>query len=147
MARVLHKTADPVDYRISANTSDFPTVDWFINPDISAVAGVPKKHWARPLTDPVTEMSAGDKAVVDAALDTARKDDIADEFDAIDTVMRAFGEVVVDEFNTHAARINAILDAIDGASDFSEVKTAIAAISDINDRTLAQLKTAVRSKL
>lgn len=77
MANVLHKTAVPVDYRESVNTPDFPEVDWFINPDISAVENVDKKYWARPLTDPVTEMTQAEKDVIDAseaaqAVDDAR---------------------------------------------------------------------------
>jgi hypothetical protein len=67
MAHVLHKTADPVDYRVSVNTPDFPPADWFINPDVSAVVAVPTKYWARPLSDPVTEMSQSEKDAVDAA--------------------------------------------------------------------------------
>lgn len=71
MASVLHKTADPVDYRESIHTPDFPSAEWFINPDISAVVSVPHKHWARPLTDPVTEMNQAEKDAVDAAEQTA----------------------------------------------------------------------------
>lgn len=67
MANVLNKTADPVDYRTSVNTPDYPTADWFIDPDVSAVAAVPTKYWARPLTDPVTEMTQPEKDAVDAA--------------------------------------------------------------------------------
>lgn len=68
MADVLHKTADPVDYRLSVNTPDFDPAEWFINPDVSAVSAVPKKYWARPLTDPVTEMTQPEKDAVDAAI-------------------------------------------------------------------------------
>lgn len=67
MANVLHKTADPVDYRTSVNTPDFPTQDWFINPNVSSVAGVPTKYWKRPLSDPVLEMSQAAKDAVNAA--------------------------------------------------------------------------------
>jgi hypothetical protein len=71
MASVLHKTADPTDYRTSVHTPDFPSATWFINPDVSAVESVPTKYWARPLTDPVTEMTQGEKDAVDAAIDAA----------------------------------------------------------------------------
>ena len=67
MANVLHKTADPTDYRLSVNTPNFPSDTWFISPDVSAVAAVEQKYWARPLTDPVTEMDQPAKDAVDAA--------------------------------------------------------------------------------
>lgn len=67
MANVLHKTADPADYRQSVDTSQFPPADWLINPDVSQVIGVPSKYWARPLTDPVTEMDQAAKDAVDIA--------------------------------------------------------------------------------
>lgn len=70
MAAVLHKTNRPTDYRPIANTPDFPTADWFINPDISAVAGVDQKYWN--LDNPTTEMDAAAKAVVDAAQQAAQ---------------------------------------------------------------------------
>ena len=72
MANVLNKTADPADYRTSVNDPEYPTVDWFHNPDLSAVVGVPRQYWARPLTDPVTEMTQGEKDAVDAADAAAR---------------------------------------------------------------------------
>jgi hypothetical protein len=70
-ANVLHRTADPVVYRRSVNEPDFPTSNWFHDPDISAVQSVPRKYWRRPLTNPVTEMTGPEKAVVDAQLSLA----------------------------------------------------------------------------
>ena len=66
MADVLHKTADPIDYRKSQHEPDFPTVDWFHDPDVSAVSAVPTKYW-RVGTNPVQEMNQAEKDAVDAA--------------------------------------------------------------------------------
>jgi len=52
------------EYRRRANTPDFPVADWIINPDMSAVEGVPKRYWVIS-GDSVMEMSAPAKAVVD----------------------------------------------------------------------------------
>ena len=62
MANVLHRTT--FEYKLSVNTPDFPIGTWVINPDLSPVSGVPKKYWK--LTgDILSEMSAGEKSVVD----------------------------------------------------------------------------------
>lgn len=123
-----------------------PEANYIEEPDLSAVTGFDKKHWT--ITgDVVSLMSQAERDAVDEAEETARLDAIADEIDAIQTYSRAFAEVVLDEFNSHALKINAILDAIDSSNNLSEVKTAIEAISDYPQRTLAQLKTALRGKL
>lgn len=115
-------------------------------PDMSAVVGQPSKYWVV-TGDLVSLMSLAEQTAVDDVEIEARKDAVADQFDAIETVIRAFGEVVLDEFNGHADKINAILDAIDGASSLADVKGAVAAIPDSPQRTLPQLKTSVRGKL
>lgn len=44
MSNVLNKTTTPADYRLSVNTPDYDPAEWFIDPDVSAVAGVPMKY-------------------------------------------------------------------------------------------------------
>jgi len=43
MANVLNRTT--LRYLRSVNTPDYPTSDWIINPDISAVDGVLPQYW------------------------------------------------------------------------------------------------------
>ena len=62
-------------------------------------------------------------------------------------LFRATVGIILDEFNLHAAKINAILTAIDNASTLAQVKTNIAAIADYPARTQAQLITAVENKI
>ena len=92
MANVLNKTTKV--YLQSVNTPEYPETDWIINPDLSAVVGIPSCYWrivervvvdepARDETDPdtlevthipavehveydIVEMSAEEKAEVDA---------------------------------------------------------------------------------
>lgn len=54
---------------------------------------------------------------------------------------------IVDELNRHSDKTNAILDAIDGASNLSGLKTAIGTINNLPQRTGAQLRTAAETKL
>jgi hypothetical protein len=62
-------------------------------------------------------------------------------------ITRAALMVCLDEFNLHALKINAILDAIDGATSLAALKTAIATIADYPQRTKAQLINAVKSHI
>jgi hypothetical protein len=43
VASVLNRTTK--EFRPRANTPDFPSAQWIINPDLSAVAGFPAKYW------------------------------------------------------------------------------------------------------
>ncbi len=120
MANVLNRTTK--EFRRSVNTPNFPVADWIINPDISAVHGQPTKYWE--ITgDTVSLADAPTRAAIDAAAENAIKDGIADELDRTRTIMRAFAEVVLDEIN------------------------ALRGQHALAPRTLAQLKTSVRSKL
>ena len=62
MSTVLNRTTKRLIQ--SANTPDYPTADWIINPDLSAVAGVNSKYW-KISGDVVSEMSAGEKTTED----------------------------------------------------------------------------------
>lgn len=62
-------------------------------------------------------------------------------------LFRAVIGIVLDEFNLHAAKINAILTAIDNGTTLAQVKTNIAAIADHPTRTQQQLITAIENKL
>ena len=99
-----------------------PEANYVMDPDESAIAGWPSKYWI--LTgDIFTLMDQAARDAVDAAEDIARLDNIADELDQTQSIMKAFAEVVLDEINIlrgeHA----------------------------LTPRTLAQLKAAVRGKL
>lgn len=144
MANVLNRST--LEYRQSVNTPDYTDPPWLFNPDMSPVAGVPHKYWK--LTgDTLSEMSSGEKAAVDAAQLTAVRDAAAAQLDQQEDILRAFMLLVLDEFNAHTAKINAILTAVDNAATLAALKTAVAAIADQPTRTEAQLKAAIKAKL
>ena len=119
MASVLNRTTKA--FRSSANTPDFPVADWIINPDMSAVTGFGSQYWI--ITgDVVTLMDQAARDAVDLVASDAQKDTEAERLQ-VSGFDRAFAEVVLDEVN--------ILRAEAG----------------LGARTLAQLKTALRSKL
>ena len=121
MANVLNRTTK--EYRVSANTPDFPVADWIINPDVSAVAGFATQYWI--ITgDVVTLMTPAERDAVDAANLAAGRDEVSDQLDELEDVLRAFALTVLDEFNV--LRVNE---------------------HGLAPRTIAQLKNAVRNKL
>lgn len=144
MATVLNRTTKALI--VSANTADYPLIDWIINPDLSAVAGFAAKYWTIS-GDTVSLLDQAGRAAVDAAILSAERDAVAAAMDALEDYSRAFALVVLDEINLHATRITDILNAVDNASNLATLKSAVALIPDVPQRTIAQLKTALRNKL
>lgn len=95
----------------------------------------------------VEEMTGPEKAAVDAALLQAQLDDVVTVLDRQNDILRALVKLLVAEFNAHAAKTNAILDAIDAAGSLAALKTAVAGIQNHPTRTLAQLRSAIRAEL
>ena len=122
MANFLHRATKQYLQSADPNGLPEPLANYIEEPDLSAVAGQPTKYWT--ITgDVITLMNNGQRNAVDAALDTARLDSIADELDQTQTILKAFAEVMLDQLNTLRAE------------------------HGLNAATLAQLKTAVRNKL
>jgi len=147
MADVINRAT--LEFLRSVNTPDFPEPTWKASPDMSQVAGVPPRYWKWDVAnDRPAGMSQAEKDAADAAdLETA-KDLALKPLDANGVALwRAFALLVLDELNTHAATVTALLDAIDNASNLSSLKTAVAAITDLPQRTEAQLKAAIRGKM
>lgn len=99
------------------------------------------------VTDHIEEMSQPEKNAVDAALLGSLRDAAIQQLDQIEDVIRAFMLVVLDQVNEHSGRIVGILDAIDQGANLTAIKTAIAAIQNIPQRTVAQMRSAIRAKL
>lgn len=79
MATVLNRTTKVL--LTSVNTPDFDVVDWIINPNLAAVAGVPVIYW-KIAGDNVSEMSQPEKDAVDAADLPAYKQEVIAAIDA-----------------------------------------------------------------
>ena len=149
MASAIHRTT--LEYRESVNTPEFPEPTWKHNPDMSGVAGVPHQYWKVPgdwnVTAGPVEMTAGEKTAVDLAALTAQRDAAVAQLQHTEDVLRAFMLMVLDELNLHATKMNAILDAIDGSTNYATLKSRVAAVADYPQRTESQLRTTIRDKL
>jgi hypothetical protein len=149
VANVLHKTRSPADYRESVNTPDFPVLDWFLNPDISAVSSLARKYW-RPGTNPVEPMDATEQATVDAneaaavrATAKAAADAAVNGNDGYN--LRAIAKMAIDEVNDLRRWIAAFKAQVALATNMANFQSRVAALPDMPDRTLAQAKTAYKN--
>jgi hypothetical protein len=97
------------------------------------------------------QLAAVTQAQVDAARLTrqrnAAKDALASNEQQSNALIRAVVLLMLDEFNAHSAKTNAILDAIDGATSLANLKTAVSAIANLPIRTNQQLRIAIENKL
>ena len=98
--------------------------NWIHAPDLSAVAGFRNIYWI--ITgDVVSLMPQAERDAVDAAALETQRDSVAAELDEIESVLRAFMKIVVNEINIVRAALKPSLPA----------------------RTFAQLKAALRAGL
>lgn len=144
MAAVLHRVTK--QYLPSANTPDYPTQDWIINPNLSAVIGFDSRYW-KINGDTVSLMTQGERDAVDAAALVAARDSIAAQFQQQENAMRAFMLLVLDEFNAHTSAVNGIGQAIVNGASLAAIKAAIQALTPLSQRTEQQLRNAIRNKL
>lgn len=120
MASVLNRTTK--QFIQSANTPDFPTADWIINPDLTAVAGAPIKYWIidPPASDTIRLATAGEQLIIDNDIasdkEQSEKDNAKSE---TDRRLLGFMQVMVDEINI--LRLNA---GIPPARDLDDYKNA-----------------------
>lgn len=152
MATVVKKT-NPMNFRVSANTPDFPPADWLIDPSgfPTLYGTVPPKYWK--LTaggDDIEEMTAGEKVAVDAAESTsaiasakASADAAIDGLDGYQ--LRAVAKLMIDEINVLRTWLRDFQSVIAAANNLSDVKTGVASLSGVPDRNLAQAKAAYKT--
>jgi len=79
--------------------------------------------------------------------DALARDSVMNSFDSSYAVERAILGLIVDEFNLHSTRLASILDVAAQATSLADFKTRMATVQAIPQRTLAQLRTAVRNAL
>ena len=146
MPKWIHRVDKRVLNSVASADLPEPQANYIEEPDLSAVLGQPVRYWE--ITGDVVSLAdAPTRAAIDAALLVTQRDALANDIDRAESFLRGFALVLLDELNAHSAKTNAILDAIDNASNLSGLKSAVGAISDLPIRTPAQLKTAVRSRL
>lgn len=157
---VVYDPNDPVvpnrvtAYAASANTPEYDSEpNKLVNPDLSALSGVIVKFWKRVgLT--VVEMSQAEKDAIAAAEATAQVAAVRTgaklfivNFHADSLFQRAVASVILDELNILRGWTRDLQAGIAGASSLAQVKTAVASLPSLTDRTLAQVKSAINSRI
>lgn len=90
----------------SANTPDFPSQDWLINPDLSGVSGLPTKYW-KIVGDSVQAMSQPERDAADAAEFFASEaaDRVNEKQRFNEKALRAIVLLLIDEINLLRAQL------------------------------------------
>ncbi len=127
--------------------------DVVIDPDISQVASLALKYW-KLSGGIVVAMTAQEQAAVDAAitaqaLSDERSGALADFASTDDegAILRAMGAVLMDEVNTIREWFVSFQAATAAATSLANLQTRIAALPNMPDRTMAQFKTAITTKI
>ena len=118
----VHRTTFQTLNSVASADLPEPIANYVEEPDLSAVIAEPVKYWQL-VGDIFSLVDQATMDSIDADLLTAARDALADEIDRLETFMRAFALIVLDEIN--------ILRAEHGLSA----------------RTPKQLKSALRSKM
>lgn len=143
MADVVNRTTK--QYLRSVNTPEYPVVDWIINPDVSALAGVPTKYWVIS-GDVITEMDQTAKDAVDAAEVAARlaaqRQSLKDAYAETVASDKAIVLMLIDEVNILRAALSELKTNLKGAA----LNSALTYNTD-TQRTPSQAKTAYDNKV
>lgn len=148
-------TPNPItDYRKSVNTPDFQgQQNVLINPDLSAISGQPMKYWKH-VSGAVQLMTQAERDAVDSALAAAAlgnvrlgaKNEIVGTY-PLSVLLRAMADVLLSEVNILRGWTVSFKAATAAATSLANLQTRVAALSDLPDRTLAQVKTAIQNEI
>jgi len=84
---------------------------------------------------------------IDAETAARRDETVALSLDQTEEILRAILSVIVDEFNRHSDRDQAVKDQTALATSLANFQTRMAGIARVPSRTLQDLRDAVRQKL
>jgi hypothetical protein len=99
MGNYVHRTTKQYLQSVSPNDLPEPLANYIEDPDLSSVVGVPNIYWV--ITgDVITEMTQGQKDIVDAALlSDSRNAAIEADIDNLESVMRQLTQLILREIN------------------------------------------------
>ena len=145
-ARVLrdHFNFTPnVDFIAGDNGDGRTGIDWLSATAMPSVAAIEAVTVGQAIATAATRIAQAAKSAATSGIDSGA----AVVGDKTERLVRALMEIILDEFNLHALKHNAVLDAIDAAASLAALKTAVAAIPDYPARTAAQLVNAIKAKI
>lgn len=124
-----------------------------INPDLSNVQGVAPQYWKHVLGE-ILPMTSQERTDYDAAVAlsvtlsvrTAGKDLLDSQSDA-GIILRSVLDICLDEINALRGWITDYKADVAAATSLADLKTRVAANPDLPNRTLVQLRNAVKSRI
>ena len=151
MATVLNRTTKQLIR--SVNTPDYNPVDWIINPDLSAVEGFPSIYWT--ITgDVVTLQNQSERDATDAAIAAAlitdqktEAEQLHDDVEALSRALRAVVLLTVGELNALRTQWRDFQIGVANSNNLSQLKTEVAALPSLEDRTYQQARTAIGNNI
>lgn len=72
---------------------------------------------------------------------------LADDHSPASKLDRGLVAALLDELNNHAAKINAMIDAVNAATSLADLKTRFSTITDYPVRTMAQAITSIKNHI
>ena len=150
----IFRTGQPPQYLTSVNEPPYVgDPDVLIDPDVSEVISVPLRYWKR-VGDTIVEMTQGEKDAVDAAIALATLTANRTYANSIDDLTngegiqwRALVMILLDELNTIRQWTVSFKTEVAAATNLADLKTRVATLSTLSDRTIAQAKTAYTNKI
>ncbi|MHA2172822.1 MAG: hypothetical protein ACXAB7_23395 [Candidatus Kariarchaeaceae archaeon] len=147
MGNFVHRTTRQYLQSFSPNDLPEPIANYIVDPDLSAVQGVPWIYWV--ITgDVISEMSQGEKDIVDAQiLSDARDASIQGQIDDLESVLRQVVIMTTDEINLLRQWIMVFKADVAAANNLAALKSSVAASANLPDRTFSQIKNQLRNNL
>ena len=153
MGIFLHRTNKQLLESTSPNDLPEPIGNYIENPDMSPVNGFPSIYWT--ITGDVvslqnqTERDATDAAILIAQTITQKTDaeNLYDLLEAEARTLRAIVVLTVDELNNLRTQWRDFQTAVAVSTNLAQLKTEVAALPSLADRTYAQARTAIRNAI
>ena len=150
----IFRAGETPEYLTSVNEPPYVgDPDVLIDPDITAVIGVPVKYWKR-VNDTIVEMSQAEKDAVDAAIALISKtanrtaaDSLKDNTSAEGIAWRALALLLLDELNALRQWTVNLKTETASANNLADFKSRVATLPTLSDRTITQVKTAYNNKI
>lgn len=161
MARVVIFDPNATPQRVlqvldSVSSPDFAgRNDVVIEPDLSLVqaSGFTSLYWKHE-TGAIVAMTAGERSALDAQILEALTLSVRDRGKAIvdalsdsGILQRALADIVKDELNILRGWIVSFKSEVALAITLADLKVRVAALPDLPDRTLSQLRTAIKNRI
>jgi hypothetical protein len=143
----LHRTTKQLLPSVASADLPEPIANYIEEPDLSAVQGIAAIYW-NIVGDIISEMSQAEKDAVDAQnLSDARDRLIQDQVDLVESVLRQVVVMTLGEINILRQWIVDFQVEVAAATNLNDLKTRIAGLPNLPDRTFAQIKTQLRNNL